>query len=157
MTAAPTIIITVPTPPSANRIWRNVPGMKRPVLDRTYAKWLETAGWEARMQAVGAPRIDCRFDARIEVPISRRDTDNWAKPLMDLMEHVSIVSNDGNMNVVTVTPVDRADCLVALTVRPDLGGVRTVSTRKKRTGGPKAKPTRKRLDAIARIRAEVPF
>jgi len=157
MTAAPTIIITVPRPPSANRLWRTVPGMKRPVLDRAYASWIETAGWDAKRQAVGAPRVDCRFDARIEVPISRRDTDNWAKPLLDLMEHVGIVTNDGNMHDVTISPTDRDDCLIALTPRPDLGGVRTKSARKKRTGGPPAKPTRKRLDALNAVRARVPF
>lgn len=151
------LIITVPKPPSANRIWRTVPGMKHPVLDRTYADWLKAAGWEARMQAAGAPRIDCRFDVRIEVPISRRDTDNWAKPLLDLMEHVGIVSNDGNMHQVTVTPADRPDCLIAITERPDLGAVRMPSKRKKRTGGPPAKPTRKRLDKIAAARGKVMF
>lgn len=157
MTDRPTIIITVPTPPSANRMWRTVPGMKRPVLDRAYAAWLETAGWAARMQATGAARIEGRFDVRIEVPISRRDTDNFAKPLMDLMEHVNIVSNDGNMHDVTISPVDRPDCSVALFERPDLAGIRKPSGRKKRTGGPKAKPSRKRLDALAAVRARTPF
>lgn len=151
------ILITVPAPPSANRIWRTVPGMKHPVLDRRYAEWLNTAGWQARMQATGAARIEGRFDVRIEVPISRRDTDNWSKPLLDLMEHVGVVSNDGNMHQVTVTPTDRTDCLIAITERPDLGAVRKPSTRKKRTGGPPAKPTRKRLDKVAAVRGRILF
>ena len=138
-------------------MWRVVPGRKKPVLDHAYAAWIKAAAWEVKMQAVDAPRIDGRFDVRIEVPISRRDTDNWAKPLMDLMQHAGVISNDGNMNVVTITPMDREDCSVALFERPDLGNVRAPSKARKRTGGPAPKPSRRRLDALAAVRGRVPF
>lgn len=157
MTGRPAIVITVPRPPSANRMWRNVPGMKRPVLDRNYAAWLETAGWEARRQAVGMDRITCRFDVVLSVPISQRDTDNWQKPLMDLMQHAGIVSNDGNMHRIETEPMKRDDCSVALFLRPDLGSVRVAAKGRKKTGGPPKKPSRKRLDKLAGVRGRIMF
>lgn len=157
MDPQPAIIITVPRPPSANRMWRVVPGMKRPVLDRDYAAWLQVAGWEARRQAVGMERITCRFDVVISVPTSRRDTDNWQKPLMDLMQHAGIVSNDGNMHRIVTEPVARDDCSVALFLRPDLGSVRAPARGRKKTGGPAKKPSRKALDKITAMRGRVMF
>lgn len=121
---APTIIFSVPKPPSTNKLWRSVPGKKTRVLSSEYASWKTSAGWEAKRQLVGAVPIECRFDADISVPISRRDTDNWAKPLMDLCQHIGIVTNDGNMNRITVVPSERDDCSIALTPRPDLDGIR---------------------------------
>lgn len=153
----PAIVITVPRPPSANRMWRTVPGMKRPVLNRDYAEWLQAAGWEARRQAVGMECITCRFDVVLSVPISRRDTDNWAKPLMDLMQHVHIVSNDGNMHRIITEPMERDDCSVALFLRPDLGGVRAEAKARKKTGGPPRKVDRKTLARVSAVRGRVMF
>lgn len=157
MTNRPAIVITVTKPPSANRMWRSVPGMKRPVLNPDYAAWLKAAGWEARRQAAGMERITCRFDVALSVPISRRDTDNWQKPLMDLMQHAGIVSNDGNMHRIETEPMDRADCSIAIFLRPDLGGVRSEAKGRKKTGGPKKKPSRKTLDKISAVRGRIMF
>jgi len=98
-----------------------------------------------------------RYDMELRVPISARDTPNWEKPIGDLLQRVGVVSNDGNINRLTMEPMERDDCLVVLTERPDLGHVRKAA----RVGpvgyvAPK-KPSRKRLDALAAVRARTPF
>lgn len=153
----PAVVINVSRPPSANRMNRTVSGMKRPVLDRDYARWLETAGWEARRQFTGGARIDCRFNVVIYVPTSARDTDNWFKPLMDLMQHAGVVSNDGNMHEIRAVPMDREDCAVALFLLPDMGGIRPPARSRKRTGGPAKKPDRRTLDKLTAMRGRVMF
>ena len=112
----PTIILTVPCPPSANRMFqRRLTKKGKRNLTPEYKAWRDEAGWLARMQIMGAQPIDCRFNAAIEVPISRKDTDNHIKPLMDLCQLVHVITNDGNMHQVVITPTDRTDCLIALT------------------------------------------
>jgi hypothetical protein len=58
------------------------------------------------------------------VPITRRDTDNWSKAVLDLCESVGAISNDGNLNELFVRPVAREDVMVALWVLPEMGAVR---------------------------------
>ena len=157
MTDALRIVVAVPNPPSANRLWRMVPGMRRPVLDRDYAAWLASAAWLAKIQNPGAPRVDCRFDVSIRVPISRRDTDNWAKALMDLLQKAGIVSNDGNMNNVQIAPEARADCEITLIERPDLGAIRKPAKPKRVGGGPPARPKPAAIKRAENLRARIPF
>lgn len=119
------VFLTLPKPPSANRMFQRAitkRGKRR--LTPEYLAWRDSAGWLARMQLVGVPRIDCRFNVRIEVPISRRDTDNFVKPLLDLCQLVGAISNDGNAHKVEVEPVQREDCMLALSPLPEMGGVR---------------------------------
>jgi len=87
-------------------------------------KWINEAGWEVKMQIVGMPKVMCRFNCVIEVPISKRDSDNWIKATLDLLEHVGVVSNDGNVAELSVRPVERADVMVALWLLPGMTGVR---------------------------------
>lgn len=76
----------------------------------------------ARQQLVGASMIEGAFNARIEVPEkSRRDRDNWSKPLFDLCQAIGAVRNDSGLCGYTVVPADRDDCMVAIW---DLGGPR---------------------------------
>ena len=49
------------------------------------------------------PIIDCRFRAGvIEVPVSRRVAGNWEKAVLDLLEHVGVVTNDGNVHEIII-------------------------------------------------------
>jgi hypothetical protein len=69
--------------------------------------------------------VDCRFHCLIEVPVSRRDTDNWVKATLDLCETVGLISNDGNLAELIVRPVaGRDDVMVALWCLPLMGAVR---------------------------------
>lgn len=121
--ARPDIVVTMSKPPSTNKLWSRGAGGRR-VQSPEYKAWLTTAGWEVKRQIVGLKPLDCRYNLTIEVPISRRDTDNWAKPISDLCQHVGVVTNDGNVNRITITPVDRADCMAAFWSLPEMGNVR---------------------------------
>ena len=121
---APTIVIIMSAwPPSTNKLWSQPPGRKR-VRSKEYNQWLLHTGWEVRRQMAGIAPIDCRFNVRIEVPISRRDTGNWEKPIMDLCEQVGVVTNDGNANEVLIVPGDRANCMAAFWPLPKMDNVR---------------------------------
>lgn len=155
MDAAPTVILTVPKPPSLNKLWRHEHGRRKRSAE--YAAWLREAGWEVKRQYTGRPAISCRFNIEIQVPISRRDTGNWEKPIGDLLEMCGVVTNDGNAHRLTVTPMQREDCAVAIYELPDMGNVRPPA--RKGWVGPArpTKPTRRRLNRIAALRGEVMF
>ena len=141
MSDQPAIIVTIPTPPSLNKLWVTAPGKPR-VRSSEYRAWAERAGWLLRMQIVGMAPLDCRFNLDIEVPISRRDTGNFEKALCDLCESCGVVTNDGNAHRITVTPTERTDCLLAFTPLPEMGAVRAPAGAKGRPkGGRRARRT----------------
>jgi Holliday junction resolvase RusA-like endonuclease len=117
------VIVTLPTPPSLNKLWVTAPGKPR-VRSSEYRAWAERAGWPLKMQIVGMAPLDCRFNLDIEVPISRRDTGNHEKALCDLCESCGVVTNDGNAHRISVTPTERSDCLLVFTPLPEMGAVR---------------------------------
>ena len=121
--APPDRVVTMSRPPSTNALWTRGIGKPR-VRSRPYSEWIQSAGWDVRRQMVGAEPIDCRFNCLIEVPISRRDSGNWEKPALDLLEHVGVVTNDGNVNEIIIRPVARDDVMVALWCLPEMGAVR---------------------------------
>ena len=121
--APPDRIVTMPPCPSLNKLWIRGSGKAR-VRSPEYRAWLLVAGWEVRRQIVGALPIDCRFNVIIEVPVSRRDSDNWAKATMDLCEHVGLLTNDGNAFEIVIRPRPRTDVMVALWCLPAMDGVR---------------------------------
>ena len=147
MSEGPAIIVTMPLPPSTNKLWSRGAGGRR-VRSPEYRSWLETAGWEVRRQVVGMAPLDCRFNLTIEVPVSRRDTGNWEKPICDLCQHAGVISNDGNAHQITITPVARADCMAAFFPLPEMEGVRKAAKLRLRTAAsaqgrrsrPRAKP-----------------
>ena len=141
------ITIFVPPPPSANRMFgRRLTKRGKRLLTPEYMAWRDSAGWEAKRQLIGVPRIDGRFDVSIEVPVSRKDLDNHVKPLLDLCQRVGLISNDGNTAAISIVPADRADCVLRFTERPDLGGVRPAAKPVWRTSGPvKGKPSAARI------------
>jgi Holliday junction resolvase RusA-like endonuclease len=152
MNALPTIVLHLPIPPSANRIWRRVQGMRGLKLAPEYKAWIEAAGWTARMQLIGVPRIEGAFTAIIVVPSgTRRDLDNFCKPLFDLCQRVGAVANDNGLHSYSVSTEDRDDCLVALF---DLGGpiVRKPATRTRKPV-PRKPSAAKKKAAAARFAA----
>lgn len=140
MTEQP-IIISVLSPPSLNKLWITV--ARGRVRSPAYNAWRMEAGWHVKRQIVGMAPIDCRYDMEIQVPISRRDTGNWEKAISDLLESVGVVTNDGNLNRLTIVPMERTDCCVAITPLPEMGAVRAAVSPVWRKAGPvrKARPT----------------
>lgn len=157
----PTIVLYLPLPPSANAMFcRRITRRGKRDLTPQYKAWRDEAGWLAKMQmqTAGATEITCRFDVQIQIPITRGDVDNRIKPLLDLCQSVRAICNDGNANEIRISPVDRPDCMVALTPRPEIGSVRAAAKVPWRTGGPtKARPTAARLRQAEHLRARIPF
>lgn len=85
--------LTLPYPPSANRLWRNVGG--KTLKSQAYRHWLTRAAqaiWEQRPAPVaGIYRlmiIAIRPDRRA------RDIDNLIKPISDALAAGGVVTND---------------------------------------------------------------
>jgi crossover junction endodeoxyribonuclease RusA len=90
-----TVILRLPLPPSANRLWvRAQKGMRR---SDEYVAWLNEAGWTAKTQRPS--KIDGPFKVSIHAARPdkrRRDIDNLIKPSLDLMEHLRIIEDDSD-------------------------------------------------------------
>lgn len=151
----PTVIITMTRPPSTNKLWRHVGGKR--VRSEEYATWRQVAGWEVKRQHAGRPPVACRYNMEIQVPISRRDTDNWVKPIGDILESCGVVTNDGNVHQIVVTPMERNDCAVAIYELPAMVGVRPQAKPRWDRGGRKAKPSPGRIRRFETLRGKVMF
>ena len=93
------VVVFLPTPPSANACWRNVPGRGR-VRTGAYNEWRSTTAWLAVSQARGRC-LTGKFAVEIEVerwPRSRQsDLDNRIKPLLDALQVCGLIVNDSNV------------------------------------------------------------
>ena len=93
-----TVTISLPMPPSANRIWRA--GRRRVYRSAAYLRWLRSAGWELKTQR------PTPFPAGLSIGITiragkpdkrRRDADNIAKAICDLLQAHAVIDNDVNV------------------------------------------------------------
>src|SRR5581483_2059569 len=134
----PDRVLTMAPPPSTNALWTH-PGAGKPrVRTAAYRAWIESAGWQVRMQLVGAPTIVGTFDAVVTVPSSSAfDRNNHDKAIFDLLQHVGVVRNDSGLRDYAVLAEDRADLLVQLW---DRGGPEQHAARPMRLG--KSRPQR---------------
>lgn len=90
-----TVSLTLPYPPSANRIWRSVGG--RNIKSAEYRQWLE-AGHRA-IAAQKPQRIDGAY--RLSLVVNRpdnrrRDLSNVVKPLEDLLQAAGVIRDDAD-------------------------------------------------------------
>ena len=86
-------MLTLPYPPSANAIWRNVNG--RTLKSAAYRSWLAEAGWLVREQR--PPAVPGSYHLRIlaDRPDRRaRDIDNLIKPVSDLLREARVITDD---------------------------------------------------------------
>jgi len=89
--------ITVPAPPSANKIWRHVGN--KVLKSAEYRQWLKEC--DALIWSKGWRDL-IRGPVRIEIYITPkdkrlRDVDNYAKPCLDLLESSGVIENDKNV------------------------------------------------------------
>lgn len=118
-------IVYLPVPPSANHIWQFRGGKTGRVgLTPRYKAWRDAAGWELKRQIAGIPPILCRYDLELVVPAGLYDTDNFCKPIGDLLQACGMVSNDRNLHDLCVRPRKRSDVACFLTLRPDIPGAK---------------------------------
>lgn len=85
--------ISIPYPPSANRLWRNVGG--KTIKSEEYRLWLDAASWEIRAQR--PRRVDGPYTLEIiaDAPDRRgRDIDNLIKPISDVLKLAGVYADD---------------------------------------------------------------
>lgn len=135
MSDAPDIVLNLPLPPSANRLWRKGRGGQMH-KSQDYQVWLTAAGLEVAMQRAG-DSIPKHFHVRITLPPTRRDPDNSLKPTLDLLQASGAIANDkhATLIILAVDPRQEADRM-----RVDLWAVdepeKPARTRKLRTQVP---------------------
>jgi Holliday junction resolvase RusA-like endonuclease len=86
--------LSLPYPPSANRLWRNVPG-KGTLKSGHYRLWLTEA--LATLRAQRAPTLMGPYRLTISAvrPDNRkRDLDNIAKPISDALKDAGVIEGD---------------------------------------------------------------
>lgn len=93
------VSLTLPYPPSANRLWRSVPKLKSPIKSREYLAWIKAA--QACIPMTARDEIKGQFRVLIEAdrPDRRaRDLDNLTKPLLDVLcptnTHKGVIEDD---------------------------------------------------------------
>jgi len=92
MDTAP-VILSLPYPPSANRLWRNVNG--RAIKSAAYRDWLEHAAQEALFQRPARVEGPYHLEIHVAAPDRRkRDIDNLIKPLSDALSQVGVTDDD---------------------------------------------------------------
>lgn len=112
MNGEPDITLSLPVPPSTNRLWRH--GNGRTYKSPEYCAWITEAGYKAALGAAG-DKIDGAYALGLTLPKTRMDPDNLIKPCNDLLQHVRIVANDRHMRWLALTIDDaRDDILVRL-------------------------------------------
>lgn len=98
-----TVKITVPMPPSVNKLFANVPGKGR-VKTRAYRAWIEEAGWEVKRQRPS--KVTGRFHISIACKRPdnrRRDVANLEKALTDLLVRLKVIPDDAMAESVTMS------------------------------------------------------
>lgn len=85
------ITLALPLPPSSNAIWRRHGAIMHKSND--YRRWLASARILCAEQCAG-DRIPLGFEARIVLPVTRRDPDNSIKPTLDLLQSAGVIAND---------------------------------------------------------------
>lgn len=111
-TAREPVILVLPLPPSANRMYRVVGGKQ--IKSQAYREWIQRAGWEAKVQLISVPMITGDFKSVLEVPRTY-DLDNNLKPLYDLCQSVGAIRNDKYHEEMHVYRMDRETVLIELT------------------------------------------
>lgn len=98
-----TVRLELPRPPSANNLYRNVPGKGR-VRSNEYKRWQQQAGWVLQAARPGALQGAVMVHYLVPDPRDRRrrDIDNLAKPLTDLLVKHGVIEDDSLLRAVTL-------------------------------------------------------
>lgn len=107
--------LKLPVPPSVNKMYRNVQGVGR-VKTSVYKSWIEAAGW-------GIVHKDLSIPGPVVVSMAiptnnRRDLDNHAKPILDLLVLHKVIDSDRCKTVRGISMHWHDDSQVEVTVEP---------------------------------------
>jgi Holliday junction resolvase RusA-like endonuclease len=115
------MLISIPSPPSANNLFFNLKGGKGRAITTTYRNWLTEAGWTLK-QKRPEPFGKMLVQVALCVPNDkRRDIDNFAKPILDLLVKQQIINDDRQVERLTVERHARKD--VTVSVEPFDGSI----------------------------------
>jgi crossover junction endodeoxyribonuclease RusA len=85
--------ISLPFPPSTNRLWRVVDG--RAILSKSYRDWIAAAGVELMAQRPKKHQGPVAVNIRVGMPDGRkRDLDNLQKACLDLLRRHGVIEED---------------------------------------------------------------
>lgn len=103
-----TVTLTLPYPPSANRLWRNSRGRMHKSTE--YSNWLNHAGYVARSQRPGKVSGPYQLWIRAVAPDKRRrDLGNLEKPLSDLLQSLGVIDDDSNARAIHLEWADAGE------------------------------------------------
>lgn len=126
-----TVQVTLPFPPSANRLWRSVPGLRSPIKSKEYREWLKDAAYAIPMDARGLIRAEHEIVMIANRPDRRaRDLDNLLKPLLDSLKDQDgplkgVIRDDSDTRKITIgwagdEPVKSATVTIWVTSREEV-------------------------------------
>jgi crossover junction endodeoxyribonuclease RusA len=111
------ITVSLPFPPSANRLWRHSRG--RVHVSSEYARWLRQADAAVQDQdlckcpMLGRHVLEVQLSTRL---IDRCDADNRVKAVLDWCQRAHLIDNDRNCRKASVEWANIAhECTVTLT------------------------------------------
>lgn len=84
----------IPTPPSTNTLFANIPGKGRIKSDR-YRTWRNAAGWEVQAQKPARIKGPVHLTYTYEEGATRADLGNLEKAATDMLVDLGIIDGDG--------------------------------------------------------------
>jgi Holliday junction resolvase RusA-like endonuclease len=105
------ISLTLPLPPSANRIWRMWRGRMR--KSDEYRAWKDAAAESVALQLAGDGPLR-HFTVAIMLPPTRIDPDNRVKPYLDALQAGGAIEDDKRLRCLVLTVDDTRDPTTAL-------------------------------------------
>jgi crossover junction endodeoxyribonuclease RusA len=95
-----TIQLSIPYPPSANRLWvRARVGMRK---SDAYTAWISEAAWSIKSQRPGKISGPYKISIHASRPDKRvRDLDNILKPISDALQVAGVIANDSDCEMLT--------------------------------------------------------
>jgi len=106
----PSIVLSLPSPPSTNVLYRNVKGVGR-VKSSDYKDWIKSSSLMVSFQHAKIRHLTIETPVSINVRVGdcnvMRDLDNHLKPLADILVHTGIIRDD-NMKYVSRISAEKA-------------------------------------------------
>jgi crossover junction endodeoxyribonuclease RusA len=97
-----TATLDLPFPPSANALWRSAKG--RVFKSLRYRTWWQAAGTMLNAQRPGCVRGNFTIQIVLGRPDRRhRDSDNYAKAILDLLQAYGVIENDSKQMDTRIT------------------------------------------------------
>lgn len=115
---APSITaLLLPSPPSANALFKNVRDRGR-VKTELYGQWMSEAGWRLRLQRPAPVHGAVVVLIGVERTNSRADIDNRIKPTLDLLVAHKLIDDDSKVIGVAAAWSPARDSLMRVAIIP---------------------------------------